>query len=155
MAVEVSTFISYSRTDTDFVDRLEADLRARGFKTWVDRRRLEVGREWKQQIDRAIANNQVMMSGSRYAKRLDSEYVRHEYESAYKLGDKHIVTVLYKKCKKIPSVLGQQQCADFTNPKTYAKMVKELIYACQDSYRPGWQTTQHSTARQLHSRPAD
>jgi hypothetical protein len=29
-----------------FVDRLEADLQARNFRTWVDRRRLEGGEEW-------------------------------------------------------------------------------------------------------------
>ena len=34
---ETTVFISYSRKDSDFVDRLEADLKARGFATWVDR----------------------------------------------------------------------------------------------------------------------
>ena len=42
VAEVVSTFISYSRIDSEFVDRLEADLRARGFKTWVGQK--EAGR---------------------------------------------------------------------------------------------------------------
>ncbi len=33
-------FISYTCADSDFVDRLEADMRACGFDAWVDRRRL-------------------------------------------------------------------------------------------------------------------
>jgi len=61
MPEAVSTFISYSRTDTDFVDRLEADLRARGFKTWVDRRKLEGTREWQPQIDHAITEYPMMI----------------------------------------------------------------------------------------------
>ena len=54
MADVISVFISYSHSDIDFVDRLEADLRARGFVTWVDRRRLEGTVEWQPQIDKAI-----------------------------------------------------------------------------------------------------
>ncbi len=88
MAEAVSTFISYSRTDTDFVDRLEADLRARGFKTWVDRRKLEGTREWQPQIDHAIAEYPLMivvLSPDAIA----SPYVRHEYEYAHQLGQAH------------------------------------------------------------------
>jgi TIR domain-containing protein len=48
-------FISYSREDAEFVDRLEADLRARGFDVWVDRRRLEGGRDWEQEITHAMS----------------------------------------------------------------------------------------------------
>ena len=33
MADPTRIFISYSRADSDFVDRLDADLRARGFDT--------------------------------------------------------------------------------------------------------------------------
>ena len=54
MAGEVEAFFSYSRSDSEFVDRLDADLRARDFKTWVDRRKLEGGQNWQQEIERAI-----------------------------------------------------------------------------------------------------
>jgi hypothetical protein len=31
---QLAIFISYSCVDTEFVDRLDADLRARGYDTW-------------------------------------------------------------------------------------------------------------------------
>jgi hypothetical protein len=45
MAIPVlsSVFLSYSRGDSQFVDRLEAELCVRGLDVWVDRRRLEGG----------------------------------------------------------------------------------------------------------------
>lgn len=40
-------FINYSRTDSAFVDQLEADLQQNGYNTWVDRRKLEGGQSWR------------------------------------------------------------------------------------------------------------
>ena len=42
-ALPLSIFISYSRTNNHFVDRLEADLKAHSFYPWVDRSKLEGG----------------------------------------------------------------------------------------------------------------
>ena len=131
MAKAVSTFISYSRTDSDFVDRLEADLRARGFNTWVDRRKLEGTREWQPQIDHAITEYPIMivvLSPDAIA----SPYVRHEYEYAHELG-KRIVTLLRKpNLPTIPPELSGIQWVDFVD-KPYETSLVELIDGCQDS----------------------
>ena len=43
----INIFISYSHRDSDFVDRLEVDLRAQGFGTWMDRQRLAGGQRFQ------------------------------------------------------------------------------------------------------------
>ena len=50
-----TAFISYSRTDIDFVDRLEAALKARGVDARVDRNDIEKGEEWWARIQQLIA----------------------------------------------------------------------------------------------------
>jgi hypothetical protein len=130
MAETVSTFISYSRNDTDFVDRLEADLRARGFKTWVDRRKLEGTREWQPQIDHAI-NEYPIMIVVLSPDAIASQYVRHEYEHAHQLG-KRIVTLLQKpNLPTVPPELSEMQWVDFVN-RPYEAALVELIDGCQD-----------------------
>lgn len=50
-----TAFISYSRTDIEFVDRLEAALKARGVDARVDRDDIEKGEEWWTRIQQLIA----------------------------------------------------------------------------------------------------
>lgn len=57
----LSIFIGYSRTDSAFVDRLEADLKVRNFDTWVDRRKLEGGQNWRDELQKAIERCQVLL----------------------------------------------------------------------------------------------
>lgn len=136
----VDAFISYSREDAEFVDRLEADLRARGFNIWVDRRRLEGGSEWEQELERAIAAHTLTIV-SLSPRAVQSPYVRWEYETALRLG-KRMVPVLYKVCP-IPSALDKFQWIDFAGATDYAHALKELVYACQD---PSLNLTAESTA---------
>jgi hypothetical protein len=58
----LNIFISYSRTDSEFVDRLEADLKARGFQVWIDRRKLEGGQDWIDELESAIKRCQIMLA---------------------------------------------------------------------------------------------
>jgi hypothetical protein len=74
-------FISYSRTDSQFVDRLEADLRARQFDPWVDRRKLEGGQDWQDELQRAIDACQVVCLVLTPAA-LASDAVKMEYRYA-------------------------------------------------------------------------
>ncbi len=47
-------FISYSRSDSAFVDRLEKELESRGFDVWVDRADIGAGSAWRAEIAQAI-----------------------------------------------------------------------------------------------------
>src|ERR1700730_804220 len=48
-------FISYSRKDMTFADRLEAGLRARGFEPLIDREEIYAFEEWWKRIEALIA----------------------------------------------------------------------------------------------------
>ncbi len=74
----VHIFISYSRRDRDFVDRLRADLRTRKIPYWIDKEGLTPGtRNWEKALRRAIENSYavvwVVSPDS-----LESEYVQDE-----------------------------------------------------------------------------
>lgn len=62
----VTIFISYSRKDTSFADRLKADLRASGAAIWIDHESLEPGApDWQAAIRRGIeAATAVVYVGS-------------------------------------------------------------------------------------------
>ncbi len=49
-----TVFLSYSRRDTPFLDRLGADLEARGFDTWRDTDDIEGGEQWRSTIVDAL-----------------------------------------------------------------------------------------------------
>jgi hypothetical protein len=89
-----SVFISYSRTDSAFIDRLDADLRARGYSTWVDRRRLEGGQYWEQEIDAAIVLCDLFLLVLSPSS-VNSIYVRHEFEESERL-DKRLIPLVWQ-----------------------------------------------------------
>lgn len=51
---EMNIFISYSRRDSAFVDRLVADLESHGHRPWCDRSAIRGGQLWQQQIVQGI-----------------------------------------------------------------------------------------------------
>lgn len=52
---DVRVFISYSRVDTGFAERLKSDLRAAGVQVWIDHESLEPGApDWQAAIRRGI-----------------------------------------------------------------------------------------------------
>lgn len=58
----VRIFISYGRLDaSEFVDRLERDLRRAGFEVWRDKSELRYGAAWDAQIADALAHSDVVL----------------------------------------------------------------------------------------------
>ena len=49
-------FISYSRYDAPFVDRLANDLRKCGVQPWTDRENIAPGKSWQSEIERGLKN---------------------------------------------------------------------------------------------------
>ena len=47
-------FLSHVREDAKRVERLAADLKARGIETWIDRHKIKPGQQWQQAIEDAI-----------------------------------------------------------------------------------------------------
>ena len=54
-------FISYSRKDLVFVERLAKDLQAAGLQVWYDLSGLAAGTRWGKEIQSAIQQSQIFV----------------------------------------------------------------------------------------------
>lgn len=107
----IDVFISYSRSDARFVDRLDAGLKALGFTTWVDRGKLEGGQNWEREVQSAIDRSRAMIVVLS-PPAAQSVYVQAEY--SYGLDKKKaIVPLLYRPCE-VPLRLRIFQFVTFT-----------------------------------------
>jgi len=89
-------FISYSRKDLDFVERMAKDLEAAGLDVWYDLSGLDGGTRWGREIQSAIQQSQcfiVVLSPNS----VESDWVEKEFMYAYRLKRK-IVPLLYQSC---------------------------------------------------------
>ncbi len=120
----LSLFISYSRTDSAFVDRLEADLRARGFRPWVDRRKIEGGQDWEAELQKAIDLCQTMLVVLS-PEAMASKYVRREYR--YADGEGKQIIPLNWRTTKVPMGLNDIQWVNFQS--SYDQGFADLLIA--------------------------
>ena len=90
-------FISYSRHDLSFVERLAKDLDAAGLEVWYDLAGLEVGTRWGREIQDAIDASQyfLVVLSPESAK---SQWVEKEFMYADSLKLK-IIPLIYQPCK--------------------------------------------------------
>jgi formylglycine-generating enzyme required for sulfatase activity len=89
-------FISYSRVDLTFVERLAVDLKSAGFDVWYDVSNLGGGSRWNKAIEQAIRDSQyviVILSSDSVA----SQWVDDEVSFARTLKKK-IVPLYYRPC---------------------------------------------------------
>ena len=122
IAEQPVAFVSYSRTDGEFVSKLAADLKKAGAKIWMDKLDLRPGQDWDQEIEGALercARVLVILSPAS----VDSRNVRAEINEALDTG-KQIVPVIYRQCK-IPFRLKPFQCADFSGQ--YEPALEQLL----------------------------
>jgi hypothetical protein len=119
----IKIFISYSRNDGPFVDRLQADLQSRGFDAWVDRRRLEGGQDWQEMIEGAInRSNVVLIVLSPDA--IESPWVRREIGYAQDNG-KLLIPLKLKTVSQVPIRLNGIQWVNFE--RRYGRALAELL----------------------------
>jgi hypothetical protein len=122
-------FISYSRRDSEFVDRLIAALERYGFSTWEDVKALAGGDVWKAAISKAVRECDaflVILS----PQSASSENVSKELAIATKHA-RRIVPVMYEACKipdKMEYDLAELQWADFVGP-TFDEALEKLVRA--------------------------
>lgn len=126
-------FVSYARTDTEFVDRLERDLATHGIQAWIDRRRLEGGQRWPREITEAISQcDSMLVVLSPQA--LTSAWVRKEYRLAL-CKRKRVIPLLYHPITtaQVPRELQDHQRIDFqagmTFEQRYPESLQELLAA--------------------------
>lgn len=111
-----SLFLSYSRVDREFAERLAEDLKASGITVWWDRWDVDVGDSLPGTIESALAQSTwfgIVLSPDSVA----SPWVRTELELALTLeieGRVKVLPILYRPCE-IPLSLRRKAWADFTS----------------------------------------
>ena len=122
-------FISYSRQDCDFVDKLITELAEQDFNTWRDTDNIGGGAAWRAAISRAIRNCEaflVVLSPQSVA----SKNVVKELS----LADEHrrpIVPVRFQEFESLPEIeyqLSGLQWVDFS-VAPYSKAFNDLLSA--------------------------
>ena len=102
MVTKPSIFISYSRKNVDFVDRLVRSLEGLGFDCWVDRQDLEGGTTWREKISLSIRRCQafvlVISPDS-----MNSPIVAQEVSLAEFHG-RTIIPLMYEVCELPPGI---------------------------------------------------
>lgn len=105
------TFVSYSRSDSEFALRLAKDLRALGAVVWLDQLDIAAGTRWDSAIEEALrGSTRVLVLLS--PKAVASQNVLDEMSFALEEG-KAVVPVLVEACT-IPLRLRRLQYVDFT-----------------------------------------
>ncbi|EHQ07863.1 toll/interleukin-1 receptor domain-containing protein [Leptonema illini] len=111
----MSVFISYSRTDSAFVDKLAVELVKERMNVWLDRWELKVGDSLLDRIQQAIQNADYLCIVLSKAA-VESEWCRKELNAGLmrELEERHIILlpILIDDCK-IPLFLREKLYADF------------------------------------------
>ncbi|MGE5376893.1 MAG: SUMF1/EgtB/PvdO family nonheme iron enzyme [Bacteroidota bacterium] len=90
-------FVSYSRKDIAFVQRLAADLKNAGIEVWYDVSGIAGGDRWRSEIENALRNCQyviVVLSPDAIL----SQWVEREFLFSYNLKRK-IIPLMYRSCE--------------------------------------------------------
>lgn len=122
-------FISYSRKDSEVMQRVAADLKAAGIAAWTDVNLTPGTRAWKLEIEKAIEGAGALVAIlSPDAKA--SEWVDRELEYA-RIHGKRIFPLLVRgdSTSAVPFELVSSQRLDMTTPELYKPGITKLIDA--------------------------
>ena len=141
MIPNARVFLSHSSQDKIFARRLGGDLKRHGAKVWLDEAALEPGTRWKQQLDRAIADNDFVIAVLTPAS-VDSEWVQYEIARALALGEREgrvkLIPLLHKRCN-VPAELVQLQLVDISRPGSYRRGIQRLV----ETFERSWTHPRH------------
>lgn len=117
-------FLSYSRSDIEFVRRLARDLQQAGYDPWWDVAGLRGGQTWAAEIEKHVRECSAMIVVlSPDASR--SEWVHKETLKAVELR-KQIIPVMWRE-SELPITLVDRQFVDFR--RDYADGLRSLLQA--------------------------
>ena len=119
-------FVSYSRSDSEFVDKLIGELDSKGMKVWIDRDDIEGGERWRAAIVQAISQCRafllILSPNSANSRNVSTELTLAENKQ------RRIIPIIYQTCD-IPDgmeyQLAELQRIDFT--QSYEEALKRLI----------------------------
>jgi hypothetical protein len=117
-------FISYSRSDMEFVQRLAMDLNSAGLDVWWDLSDIQGSDVWERKIEEGLnASNFFIVVLSPAS--LDSRWVRREYLSADNKGIK-IIPLKLKTYDEVPLTLRDIQPIDAID-RPYADVLSDVL----------------------------
>ena len=106
-------FISYSREDRPFVDRLSQDLRIGGVATWQDTKEIAAGENWRLAIEKSLRSTSAMVYVASAASS-NSRWMAKEVEAVFGRGTRVIPVILDDEGELgLPSFLREYQWVDF------------------------------------------
>ncbi len=130
---EAYVFISYSRQDLPFVERLGTDLRAAGVRIWRDTEQLRPGEQWQGAIENALtAAEALLYVASKYSR--GSGWIDAELRGGL-LSRRTIVPIILDDAgeNELPTFLRQYQWVDFRGD--YAQALNNLVQALPSTAR--------------------
>jgi hypothetical protein len=99
-------FVSYSRKDTEIVDRLLVELYEASHEVWIDRAGIRGGKQWRQQIVTAIDNSDILLL-ILSPNSIKSDNVRKELDLAEGVK-KRVLPIVVEPIKSIPNEMRYQ-----------------------------------------------
>lgn len=142
-ALPKEVFLSHSKRDRSFAERLLRLLRSHGIRVWYSPRTLVPAQKWHSEIGRALGRcDWFIVVLSRNA--VKSEWVERElvYALNHSQYRRHIVPVLKELCdfEKLSWTLGGFQFADFT--AEFETGCRNLLRTWGLEYKPPRKTAQ-------------
>jgi TIR domain len=92
-------FISYSRKDRAFVDRLASELNAAGVQTWVDTQDIAAGLNWQEEIERGLFRADALL------------HVASQHSAGAKWLEVELMAFLSKKGRVVPLIVDDEGAA--------------------------------------------
>src|ERR1700674_5715191 len=128
---KAKVFISYSRKDMPFADRLEAALRARGFEPLIDRSEIYAFEDWWKRIEALIAQADTgvfVLSADAVA----SAVCRREVKFAASLN-KRLAPILYRRVddRSVPEELQRLNFIFFDDDSKFDQSIERLAEALE------------------------
>lgn len=117
-------FVSYSRADSDFAQRLVQDLKAHGASVWLDRMDIIPGERWDSAVEHALTDAPIMLV-ILSATSVNSTNVMDEVSFALETR-KTVIPIISQECA-IPFRLRRLQHVDFR--AGYSDALAELLRA--------------------------
>ena len=122
-------FISYSREDRPFVDRLSQDLRSGGVATWQDTKEIAAGENWRMAIEESLRSASAMLYVASAASS-SSHWMAKEVEAVLGRGTRVIPVILDDQGELgLPSFLREYQWVD--SRPGYEGPLAQLLTALQ------------------------
>lgn len=120
-------FISYSREDRAFVDRLSKDLRLGGIKTWQDTTEIAPGENWREAIEQSLRQASAMLYVAS-ARSATSLWMSKELQAVFSRGARVIPLIVDDQGERdLPAFLRAFQWVDFR--ASYKEALAQLLVA--------------------------